>query len=245
MQGRIHSFESMGCADGPGVRFIVFFQGCPLRCDYCHNPDTQNCEGGTLYTAEEIVERALRYKTYFGKDGGITLSGGEPLLQAQFTLELLKACKEAGLHTVLDTSCTAGEAYWEEILRYTDLILADVKFTTEQAYRKHSGGSLETVLRFLRTAEAAQVPLWIRHVVVPGLTDEDLPAVLSIADRFSNVRRVELLPFKKMCTVKYDDLGIPFPLAKTPECDGVLLDKLNDTLRRYKNGCYSFNQGDL
>lgn len=241
MQGRIHSFESMGCADGPGVRFIVFFQGCPLRCDYCHNPDTWSSAGGMLCTPEEIIERAFRYKTYFGKEGGITLSGGEPLLQPEFTAELLKKCKEAGLHTVLDTSCMAGEAHWEEIFRYTDLILADVKFTTEEEYRTHSGGSLETVLRFLKAAEKAGVPLWLRHVVVPQLTDGDLAKVLKIAERFRNVKRVELLPFKKLCAVKYDNLGIPFPLKDTPECDSELLDKLYSELRRYKNGCYSFD----
>lgn len=227
MQGRIHSLESMGCADGPGVRFIAFFQGCPLRCAYCHNPDTWSREGGSLYTAQEIVERALRYKPYFGSEGGITLSGGEPLMQAEFTLELLKACKEAGLHTVLDTSCMAGETHWEEIFRYTDLILADVKFTTEDAYKTYCGGSLETVLRFLKGAEGAQVPVWLRHVVVPDLTDKDLAQVLEIAAQSNNVKKVELLPFKKMCTVKYDNLGIPFPLRETAECSSELLDKLN------------------
>ncbi len=245
MEGRIHSFESMGCADGPGVRFIVFFQGCPLRCAYCHNPDTWSCKGGELYTADAIVEKALRYRPYFGEEGGITLSGGEPLLQPEFTAELLKECKKAGLHTVLDTSGMAGEAHWEAIFRSTDLILADMKFTTDEAYKAHSGGSLTRLLRFLKAAEAAGVPVWLRHVVVPGLTDEDLEEVLAIADRFSNVQRVELLPFKKICSAKYENLKIPFPLSDTPECDGALLDKLNEQIRRYKNGCYSFDQSNL
>lgn len=239
MEGRIHSFESMGCADGPGVRFVVFFQGCPLRCAYCHNPDTWDCKGGNLYTPEEIIKKALRYRSYFGENGGITLSGGEPLLQAEFAAELLKECKNAGLHTALDTSGMAGESHWDEVLKYTDVVLADLKFTTEEAYRKNSGGSLEQVLRFLKRTEDAGVPLWLRHVVVPGLTDTDLPELLTLADRFSNLQQIELLPFKKICSVKYDQLKIPFPLADVPECSGALLETLKDTLRRYKNGCYS------
>lgn len=239
MEGRIHSFESMGCADGPGVRFVVFFQGCPLRCAYCHNPDTWSRKGGELYTADAIVEKALRYTPYFGEEGGITLSGGEPLLQAEFAAELLKTAKQAGLHTALDTSGMAGEAHWGEVLQYTDLVMADVKFTTEEDYKTHGGGSLETLLRFLKAAEEAGVPVWLRHVVVPGLTDGDLDEVLAIADRFSNVKKVEPLPFKKICSVKYNALGLPFPLADTPECDSTLLDKLKNTVRRYKNGCYS------
>ncbi len=245
MQGRIHSFESMGCADGPGIRFIVFFQGCPLRCAYCHNPDTWDCKGGSLYTPEEIVEKALRYRSYFGEQGGITLSGGEPMMQPAFAAELLKACKKEGLHTVLDTSGMAGEPYWSEILHHTDLVLADLKFATEEQYRQNSGGSLMQVLRFLKKTEEQGVPLWLRHVVVPGLTDTDLPEILEIADRFSNVRRVELLPFKKFCTSKYENLEISFPLAEVPECNTALLERLNDTLRRYKNGCYSFDAGNL
>lgn len=225
MEGRIHSFESMGCADGPGVRFIVFLQGCPLRCTYCHNPDTWSRQGGNLYTPEQVVERALRYRPYFGEKGGVTLSGGEPLLQPEFTLALLKACKAAGLHTALDTSGMAGEPYWNEILQYTDLLIADLKFATEEAYRQNSGGSLGMLLRFLKAAEGT--PLWLRHVVVPGLTDEDLPEILQIAAQFPNLQRLELLPFRKLCRVKYQALGIPFPLENTPECDGALLERLN------------------
>ncbi len=241
MTGRIHSFESMGCADGPGVRFVVFFQGCPLRCAYCHNPDTWTVTDGTPYTPEEIIQNALRYRPYFGEEGGITLSGGEPLLQGEFALALLKKAKEAGLHTALDTSCMAGDAPIEEILSYTDLILADLKFTAEEDYRKNTGGSLKKVLDFLKIAEKKDVPVWLRHVVVPGLTDGDLAEVLKIADGFTNIQRIELLPFKKLCLTKYQTMDIPFPLEKTPECNPSLLETLKETVRRYKNGCYSFD----
>ena len=226
MNGAVHSFESMGCADGPGVRFIAFLQGCPLRCAYCHNPDTWTCKGNNLYTPQEVLDKALRYKPYFGNEGGITISGGEPLLQSEFLIELLKLCKENGLHTAIDTSCSAGEADWEKVLNYTDLVIADLKFTTAEAYKKHCGGDLQTVLRFLEATEVAGTDLWIRHVVVPGLTDQDLPAIIKIATQFSNLKRIELLPFRKLCKSKYENLGIPFPLIDTPECDADLLESL-------------------
>ncbi len=226
MKGRIHSFESMACADGPGVRSAIFLQGCPLRCAYCHNPDTWEPMGGEEYTAEELIAKVLPYRPYFGEKGGITLSGGEPLLQAEFTIELLKKAKEAGLNTALDTSASAGEPYWEQILRYTDLALVDIKFTTEELYKKYCGGSLERVLRFCRKAEEMGVPLWIRHVVVPGLTDEDTEALLSIARPFSNIQRIELLPFRTLCKTKYRQLELPFPLEETPDCDQETINKL-------------------
>ena len=226
MKGAVHSFESMGCADGPGVRFIVFLQGCPLRCAYCHNPDTWEFKGGTLYEPQEILDKALRYKTYFGDEGGITISGGEPLAQSKFLIELLKLCKENGLHTAIDTSCSAGEADWEEVLKYTDMVLAELKFATEEAYKTHCGGNLQTVLRFLKATETAGVDLWIRHVVVPEMTDADLPEIIQIATQFTNLKRIELLPFRKLCKSKYEDLGIPFPLIDTPECDADLLETL-------------------
>lgn len=226
MKGAVHSFESMGCADGPGVRFIVFLQGCPLRCAYCHNPDTWEFKGGTLYEPQEILDKALRYKTYFGEEGGITISGGEPLAQSKFLIELLKLCKENGLHTAIDTSCSAGEADWEEVLKYTDVVLADLKFSREDAYQTYCGGNLKTVLRFLKATETAGVDLWVRHVVVPEMTDSDLPEIIQIATKFTNLKRIELLPFRKLCKGKYEDLGIPFPLIDTPECDAGLLENL-------------------
>lgn len=225
MKGYIHSFESMGCADGPGVRFIAFFQGCPLRCAYCHNPDTWE-RGGQEYSAKEIVDKALRFLPYFGEEGGITVSGGEPLAQSKFLIELLKECKTAGLHTVIDTSCSAGEADWAEILQYTDLILADLKFATEEQYQAHCGGSLAQVLRFLKASEKAGVPLWIRHVVVPDLTETDLDQIIEIATRFKNLKRIELLPFRTLCKEKYENMGIPFPLADTPACSAELFERL-------------------
>lgn len=225
MNGYIHSFESMGCADGPGVRFIAFFQGCPLRCEYCHNPDTWE-HGGTEYSAREIVDKALRFLPYFGEDGGITVSGGEPLAQSKFLIELLKSCKEAGLHTVLDTSGAAGEEDWAEVLKHTDLAMVDLKYATEEGYKTHTGGSLQKTLRFLKATEEAGIPLWIRHVVVPDQTDESISQIIDLATGFSNLKRIELLPFRKLCIEKYENMEIPFPLKDTPSCSAELLERL-------------------
>lgn len=232
MGGRVHSFESMACADGPGVRFAVFLQGCPLRCVYCHNPDTWEPPGGEEYTPEEIIKKVLPYRPYFGEKGGLTLTGGEPLLQAEFTLEVLKKAKEAGLHTVLDTSASAGEPHWDGVLQYTDLALVDIKFCSEELYQAHCGGSLDRVLRFCRKAEEAGVPLWIRHVVVPGLTDTDTDALLAITGQFSNIQRIELLPFRTLCKGKYQQLGIPFPLESTPDCSKEIIETLQKKIDR-------------
>lgn len=230
MTGRIHSFESMACADGPGVRFAVFLQGCPLRCAYCHNPDTWDPKGGTPYTPRQVLEQVLPYRPYFGSKGGITLTGGEPLCQPKFTLELLKQAKEAGLNTALDTAASTGREHWAEILRYTDTALVDLKFCTEADYKAYTGGSLSNVLDFLKLAQQEGVAVWIRHVVVPGLTDRDLEPLLKLVAPFTNIERIELLPFRTLCKGKYQQLGIPFPLANTPDCDPTLLERLQQQL---------------
>lgn len=212
--GRINSFQSMGAVDGPGIRYVVFMQGCPLRCIYCHNPETWSLEGQE-YSVDEVFQRIKRYKPYFGEDGGVTVSGGEPLLQWEFVTELFRKLKEEGIHTALDTSGIGNLAGARKILEHTDLVLCDLKFRTEEDYRKYCKGSLEKALAFLKLTEQLQIPLWIRHVVVPGLTDskESLLQIEKMAKQFSNFKKLELLPFKKLCISKYEALGIPFPLA--------------------------------
>lgn len=223
MKGRIHSFQSMGAVDGPGLRFVVFVQGCPLRCKYCHNPDTWDFGGGTEYDTEEIVKKILRYRSYIEKNGGVTVTGGEPLMQAAFVAELFRKLKTEGLHTALDTSCmvppSLEQTELRKLLSATDLILADLKFETEEEYKQHCGGSLKTVQSFLAETENMNIPLWIRHVVVPGLTDgpEHLKKIKQMAEQYSNLEKIEWLPFKKLCLEKYEKMGIPFPLADTPE----------------------------
>lgn len=219
MMGRIHSLQSLGTVDGPGVRFVAFLQGCPLRCGCCHNPDTWDVGGGTEMSAEELVAKALRCRDYFGVQGGITLSGGEPLLQADFVREVFTLCHEAGVHTCLDTSgCVLTESV-KAALTVTDRVLLDVKYVTEEAYRAHVGCSMEAVTAFLAYLNEQGIPTTLRQVTIPTLNDtaESVTALREMAAAHDCVDGVELLPFRKMCQVKYDEMDIPFPFAHLPE----------------------------
>lgn len=229
MKGRVNSFQSMGAVDGPGIRFVVFLQGCPLRCAYCHNPDTWNADGGDEYSIDEVVRKILRCRPYFGEQGGVTVSGGEPLLQWKFVAELFRVLKAEGVHTALDTSGIGTISGAEAVLRHTDLVLCDLKFSAEEEYRQHCKGSLSQVLSFLELTENRNIPLWVRHVVVPGLTDgeEKISDIVRLARQHSNLEKIELLPFRKICAAKYDALGIPFPLAGSDECPDGTIRKLN------------------
>ncbi|MEY8383315.1 pyruvate formate-lyase-activating protein [Christensenellaceae bacterium 44-20] len=217
--GYVHSFESLGAVDGPGLRFVVFLQGCPLRCAYCHNPDTWAFGQGQPYTPEQAAQKALRYAPYWKRGGGVTLSGGEPLMQAGFGAEFFRLLREQGVHTALDTSCMGALSAARSVLAQTSLVLADVKFLSEAEYKKHTGGSFAQVQAFLRLAEEMGVPTWVRHVVVPGLTDapEHIRALGEFVRGFKNVQKTELLPFRKLCLPKYEQMGIPFPLRDTPQ----------------------------
>lgn len=226
--GRVHSFQSLGAVDGPGLRTVVFLQGCPLRCVYCHNPDTWPTDGGDVLTVQEVFEKVLRYRPYFGKTGGVTVSGGEPLLQWHFVAELFRVMRQAGIHTALDTSGIGDMEGARAVLAHTDLVLCDLKFATEDAYAQYCGGSLRAVLSFLKLTEKLHVPLWIRHVVVPGLTDGEAraQAIAKLGRQFSNLEKLELLPFQTLCQSKYDALGIPFPLHGCPPCSDETIQEL-------------------
>lgn len=228
MEGRINSLQSMGAVDGPGLRFVVFLQGCPLRCVYCHNPETWDIGGGESCSAEALCEKILRCRPYFGDTGGVTVSGGEPLLQAPFVAELFGLLQAEGVHTALDTSGFGDLHTAEVILEHTDLVLCDIKFPSEEAYQEHCGGSLQQVLAFLRLTEKKNIPLWVRHVVAPGLTDtlDSICAVKALAELFSNLEKIEWLPFKNICESKYKNLGIPFPMAGKPAYSQASLEKL-------------------
>ena len=233
MNGRINSFQSMGAVDGPGIRFVIFMQGCPLRCAYCHNPDTWDPKGGDVYSVEEVIKKILRFKSYFGEEGGVTISGGEPLMQWEFVAELFARLKDAGIHTALDTSGIGNKNGAEEVLKYTDLVLCDLKFSTDEDYRRYCGGALGQVLSFLDRTEQLGIPLWIRYVVVPGLTDgeESIKEIARRAHQYSNLEKLELLPFRKLCISKYEALGIPFSLNDYPECTASVLEELNRTIK--------------
>jgi len=220
MKGRIHSFQSLGAVDGPGLRFVVFLQGCTLRCAYCHNPDTWDPTGGTEFSVDEVVEKILRYRPYFAENGGVTVSGGEPLLQWKFVAELFQRLHREGVHTALDTAGIGDPEGARSVLLHTDLVLCDLKFSGAADYLHYCRGNRDAVIRFLKQTEELRVPLWIRHVVVPGLTDGE-ESILKIAEEaagFSNLRRLELLPFRKLCLAKYQALGLKFPLESCGEC---------------------------
>ena len=219
LTGHIHSIQSMGALDGPGIRFVIFLQGCPLHCKCCHNPDTWVFGEGTVYTPEELVARAIRYREYFGDEGGVTVSGGEPLCQAAFVQRLFTLCHEAGLNTCMDTAGCVLSDEVEPLLDVTDRVLLDIKYTDDVHYRENVGCALETPLAFLDLLMQKQIPTTLRQVIIPTLTDseENILALKAIAASHGNVDKIELLPFRKLCQVKYDAMGIAFPLADIPE----------------------------
>lgn len=211
MIGHIHSTESFGAADGPGVRFIVFMQGCHMRCRYCHNPDTWKMDGGDEVTADEILKRALRFKPYWGKDGGITISGGEPLLQIDFVIELFKKAKELGINTCIDTAgnpFTKEEPFFskfEELMKYTDLLLLDLKEINPARHKDLTGFDNSNIIEMAKYLSEINKPVWIRHVLVPEHSDfdEDLDALGDFIDTLSNVDRVEILPYHTLGKFKW------------------------------------------
>lgn len=218
MTGNIHSIQSLGAVDGPGVRCVVFMQGCPLRCAYCHNPDTWSPEGGTPTTVDELTRRVLRFKPYWKNGGGVTVSGGEPLLQADFVAEFFERLHQEGVHTALDTSGVGRLDAAERVLKNTDLVLCDIKFLTSEDYRRYCRADMANVEGFLSLTAEKNVPLWIRHVVVPGLTDapEHMRRVKAKAQSYPNFEKLEFLPFHKLCMEKYERMGIEFPLKDVP-----------------------------
>ena len=219
IKGRVHSFQSLGTVDGPGVRFVVFAQGCPLRCACCHNPDTWDMAGGKEYTPREIVDRALRFREYFGEEGGITVSGGEPLMQVEFVAEIFSLCRQEGINTCLDTSGVRLEGEVKALLKLTDRVLLDLKYVSDGDYRAHVGCGIQPVLDFLEYLDEEGIPTTVRQVIIPSLNDSEdkVRALAELVKSYSCVDKLELLPFRKICTVKYDSMGIPFPLADIPE----------------------------
>lgn len=218
--GRIHSTENLGTVDGPGVRFIVFMQGCKMRCQFCHNPDTWKIGGGREVTTDEILEEALRYKSYWGEDGGITISGGEPLLQLDFIIDLFKKAKKHGIHTTVDTCgkpFTFDEPFFSkfnEMLKYTDLFLFDIKHIDSQGHKELTMHTNDNILEMAKYLSDIGQPVWIRHVLVPQRTDYDefLIRLDDFIKELKNVDKVEVLPYHTMGLFKWQDLGIDYPL---------------------------------
>ncbi|GLH63986.1 pyruvate formate-lyase-activating protein [Parageobacillus sp. G301] len=221
MKGFIHSIETCGTVDGPGLRYVIFTQGCLLRCQYCHNADTWEIGKGKEMTVEEIIDDVKTYLPFINASGGgITVSGGEPLLQIDFLIELFKACKKLGIHTAIDSSggCYTAEASFQqklnELLSYTDLILLDLKHIDEKKHRKLTGKTNQHILQFARFLSEKNLPVWIRHVLVPTITDDpnDLRSLAAFIRTLNNVEKIEILPYHKLGVYKWKALGLKYPL---------------------------------
>jgi pyruvate formate lyase activating enzyme len=215
--GHIHSTETCGTADGPGLRYVLFLSGCPLRCVYCHNPDAQGKPRGTSQTVRETLEDVLKYRNFI-RNGGLTISGGEPLLQADFVTAVFTGAKQAGIHTALDTSGFRGDTAPASLLEKTDLVLLDIKSWDPTIYRRLTGVAVDSTLAFSRRLDQMGLPVWIRFVLVPGWTDSEanIDGLARFVSTLTNVERVEVLPFHKMAEYKYRELGRPFRLKDTP-----------------------------
>lgn len=215
--GYIHSVETCGTVDGPGLRYVLFTSGCPLRCQYCHNPDTQGRPSGELKTAENVLQDVLRYRNFI-KRGGLTISGGEPLMQADFIHAIFKGAKEAGLHTTLDTSGYLGKNASDALLENVDLVLLDIKSWNPSTYQFVTGVRLDPTIAFAKRLAELGKPVWIRFVLVPGLTDAEsnIDGLARFVAGLAKAQRVEILPFHKMGERKYRELSIPYKLTATP-----------------------------
>ena len=229
---RVHSVESFGSVDGPGIRFVIFLKGCAMRCQYCHNPDTWDRAGGNLRSVDDVLSQALRYRSYWGEKGGITVSGGEALLQIQPLTELFHKAKDLGINTCLDTSAQPFSrkdgrfSAFEALMKYTDLVLLDIKHIDNDAHKRLTGWENENILDCARYLSDIHKPVWIRHVLVPGINDDDesLHRLRSFIDTLSNVERVEVLPYHDLGVYKWEQLGIPYKLTdvKPPTEESVL-----------------------
>ncbi len=230
MIGKIHSFQSLGTVDGPGVRAVVFMQGCPLRCACCHNPDTWDFGGGKETELDALMEKIRRLRAYFGHEGGVTVSGGEPLMQADFVRELFLRCYAEGINTALDTSGCIYNEKIEALLEVTDLVLLDYKYTNAEDYKKYVGCDQVAVDVFLNRLQESGKQVWLRHVVIPTLNCnvESLAKIYELEKKYDCIKKVEMLPFRKLCIEKYKTMGIDFPLADIPEGDPAIISSLAD-----------------
>lgn len=243
-KGKIHSLESFGTVDGPGVRYVVFVQGCPMRCLYCHNPDTWEMRDGTLTDPEEIIENFERNRPFY-KDGGITVTGGEPLMQIDFLIDLFTLAKKKNIHTDIDTSGIAFKPdnkplieKLDRLMELTDLVMLDIKHIDPEKHRELTGQPNDGILAFASYLNEKGVDMWIRHVIVPGLTDDDeyLYKLGYFIGQFHNLKALDALPYHTMGKSKYEKLGIEYKLADTPPMDQkILLEKKQVILKGIKD----------
>ncbi|ONI44542.1 pyruvate formate-lyase 1-activating enzyme [Candidatus Epulonipiscioides gigas] len=237
MIGRIHSIETCGTVDGPGIRYIIFMQGCPLRCQYCHNPDTWKTSTGEQIDSDEIIKEIIKYKPYMkNSGGGLTISGGEPLLQPEFVADIFKKAKKQGIHTCIDTSGFIGIDKIGNVLDYTDLVLLDIKSYNKDVYKDVTGVSLEPTLNFEQELMKRNIPVWIRYVLVPNLTDNlnDIEELAKYLTTLTNVERIDVLPFHKMGEFKWKELNYEYKLKNTLEPDDSLIKETKEIFKKYK-----------
>ncbi|MBK1878282.1 pyruvate formate-lyase-activating protein [Pelagicoccus mobilis] len=233
-EGHIHSVETCGTVDGPGLRYVLFLHGCPLRCQYCHNPDAQGKPSGKVTTAGEALKDVVKYKNFI-RSGGLTISGGEPLMQPEFVHAVFRGAKEAGLHTALDTSGFAGHHATDALLQNVDLVLLDIKSWDPDIYKETTGVRISPTLEFAERLERLGIDVWIRFVLVPGLTDveSNIDGLARFVSTLGNVAKVEILPFHKMGESKYKQLGLPYKLAETKEPSNQDIIKARSIFARY------------
>lgn len=236
MTGRYSSVQTLGTLDGPGVRFVLFLQGCPLSCGYCHNPETRNPTEGILTDTDDIMRQVVRCKAYFGKKGGITVSGGEPLMQAPFVTELFKKCHAEGIHTCIDTSGCMMNEYTDALLDETDLCILDIKMTNDEDYKRYIGCEQRKPLAFLEKLSEKNVETWIRQVIIEGINDNETNIRLlnDICENHDNVSFAELLPFRKLCVTKYEQMGIPFPFNSYNEPSQEKMIQLSSMISKFR-----------
>lgn len=237
IKGKIHSFETFGTVDGPGTRFVIFLKGCPMRCKYCHNPDTWEQTNAKEYTTDEIIEEILKYQKYY-KNGGVTVSGGEPLLQIDFVTELFQKLKQYNIHTAVDTSGFPFDKNnvekYKELLKYTNLFLLDIKHIDNLKHIELTSKSNKTILEFAKFLSDNNKETWIRHVVVPDITTqkEDLLKLKDFINNLSNISNIEILPYHTMGIHKYEELGIEYPLKDVQPPSKEILEEINYLLKR-------------
>jgi pyruvate formate lyase activating enzyme len=230
--GYINSIETFGTVDGPGIRVVIFMQGCPMRCIYCHNPEMWlKGKENYQYTTQQLLDILLKYKSYFNNGGGVTFSGGEPLYQSEFLLEILKLCKDNNIHTCLDTSGVGSN--YIELLNYVDLVIFDIKHIDENKYQKITGCNIDASLTFLEICQKLNKKLWLRQVIIPNITDNEeyIYNFKKYISNISNVEKVELLPYHNMAINKYEKLGLNYPLK---DIDNVSLEQI-ETLKKILN----------
>ncbi|MHC1721752.1 MAG: pyruvate formate-lyase-activating protein [Aminipila sp.] len=233
VKGRLHSFETFGAVDGPGIRTVVFLQGCPARCLYCHNPDSWDINGGNEVETKQIVDRAKRGMTYYGDKGGVTFSGGEPLLQGEFLVQTIRALKKVGINSIIDTSGTFIDEFTEKAIEECDMILLDVKHSNPEKFWEIAGKKQDTLLQLIDLINKHEKTVWVRQVIVPGIndTEDNIEALNKFIKKIKHVDKVELLGYHNLGVEKYEKLGIKYRLKDVEPMDRAKLDKLSSLVK--------------